>query len=313
MPFALGGIELGGLALAFFAFLLCVGVSYMLVAIGKAIEATSIPVVSSGLASIWRTITNPVVNLLVAATNALWSDVEWWGRGIAWLATTLFADIKADLLWDAGQIDHLFNSVIPNAAKTVAGDSARFVGQEIATLHRDIAEATTAIERAATGDAARALAKAEGFAGTIKASLTKLVAHDLTAAEKFADGALADAKTYTDTAINAIPVPSLAALGGVAAGAFAALEARVIAVEAVASEFESCGVTSCAGPNQLSNLLPALLGLVGYGSIIAFIEQAIRDPHGTEAQYAGQLISLVSGAVSGGADIASELESLIGL
>lgn len=313
MPFALGGIELGGLALAFFAFLLCCGVSYMLVAIGKAIEATSIPVVSSGLASIWRTITQPVVNLLVAATNALWSDVEWWGRGIAWLSTTLFDDIRDAFVWDGQQIDHLFTQVIPNAAKTVEGSAARFANQQITALQRDISDSVTTIEHAASGEALRALAEAEAFAKTIRGDLTKLVAHDVTVAEKYADARLADAKAYVDSAISSIHLPSLESLGAAPAALVGTVAGIGAAVVALTKEFEECAVTNCEGPNQLSSLLPSLLGLVGIGSLVAFLEQAISNPAGVEAQYAAQFAQLASGLVGGGVDIGSYIESVVGL
>jgi hypothetical protein len=286
--------------------LLCIAVSYMLVAIGKAIEATSIPIVSSGLAKIWNTITHPVVSWLVGATDELWSDAEWWMRNISVAFDWMWDDIKGAFATDAAFISHLFISVIPGAAEHAISGAASYVNQEISTLHRDISEATTAIEKAATADAARALAKAEGFAGTIKADLTKIVAHDLTHAETYADNAAAAVKGWAEGAIGAIHIPDitgveagLAALTGTVAGIAAA-------VAAVTTEVETCAVTTCDGPNNLQGLLNGILGLSGLVAFGEFLQQVINDPAGAEAEYAG----IFQGLVGTGTDALDALLSL---
>lgn len=312
MQWALVG-GLGEAGIAALCALLCIAITYMLVSIGKAIEATSIPVVSSGLASIWRTITQPVVSLLVAATDNLWSDAEWWMRNIATAFDWIWDDIKGALATDAGFISHLFNTVIPQAASHVGSVAAGYVNQEIQTLHRDISDATTAIERTASGDAARALAKAEGFAGTIKASLTKLVAHDLTVGERYADTAVAGVKSYVDSEIAKIHLPTLESIGAAPAALVGTVATVGAAVAAITTEFESCAVTSCDGPNNLSGLLKGILGFASLAEIGVFLDKVINDPAGAEAEYAGVFSGIVSPIVAGGGDVWSALEQVLGL
>lgn len=285
----------------------------MLVAIGKAIEATSIPVVSAGLATIWRAITTPVVSLLVSATDNLWSDAEWWMRNVSTAFDWMWDDIKNALATDASFISHLFTTVIPQAASHVAGAAAGYVNQEIQTLHRDIADATTAIERAATGDAARALAKAEGFAGTVKASLTKLVAHDLTVGERYADTAAAKVKSYVDSEIAKIHLPTLESLGAAPAAVVGVAAGAATAIATLAGEFESCAVTSCEGPNNLSGLLKGILGFASLAEVAVFLDKVISDPAGAEAQYADDFIGKIKGVLGTSSDIFTDLESALDL
>lgn len=312
MQWALVG-GLGEAGIAALCALLCIAITYMLVSIGKAIEATSIPVVSSGLASIWRAITNPVVGLLVAATDNLWSDAEWWMRNIATAFDWMWDDIKGALSTDASFIAHLFNTVIPQAASHVAGAAAGYINQEIQTLHRDISDATTAIERVASGDAARALAKAEGFAGTIKASLTKLVAHDLTIGERYADTAIAGVKSYVDSEIAKIHLPTLESLGAAPAAVAGIAAGAATAIATLTAEFESCAVTSCEGPNNLSNLLKGILGFASLAEIGPFLDEVISAPAAAEAKYGGDFITKVQGVIGGGGDVWSALEQVLGL
>lgn len=312
MQWALVG-GLGEAGAAALLALLCIAVSYMLVAIGKAIEATSVPIISSGLAKVWNAITGPVVSWLVGATDELWSDAEWWMRNISVAFDWMWDDIKGAFATDAAFISHLFNTVIPDAAGHAVSSAAGFVNQEISTLHRDIADATTAIERVASGDAARALAKAEGFAGTIKASLTKLVAHDLTIGERYADEKLAEAKAYVDGAIKALPAIPAKLVAGVDYATPAAVGIVAGAVAAIASEFESCAVTSCDGPNNLSSLLKGILGFASLAELGVFLDKVISDPAGAEAEYAGVFSGLASGVISSGTDVWADLEKVLSL
>jgi hypothetical protein len=85
------------------------------------------------------------------------------------------------------------------------------------------------------------------------------------------------------------------------------------AAVAITSEFDSCAVTTCAGPNQLQGLLGSLLGLVGLAEFGAFLEQVITNPAGAEQQYSSLFAGIVTPLVSGGGDVWSAIESVLDL
>lgn len=313
MPFAPLIGEVGGLAAAFLAFLLCVAAAMLIRAIAAVLDAIPLPIVGAWISGAFKAIATPVESWLVGASNELWSDVEFWGRAIAWLGVTLFDDVKNAFVWDGQQIDHLFSTAVPQSALASQASTLSHVNEQLRTLHGDIASATTAIERTESALAARDLAKAEQHASTVKASLTKIAAHDLTHAETYADAAIARFKDYAENAYakaSALPKPLTADIDYATPAAVAIVGT---AVAAITKEFEECGVTSCAGPNQLSSLLPSLLGLVSYGVLLDFITKAISDPTGAEAQYAGQFASLVAPFVNGTGSIVDEIGQAIGL
>lgn len=312
MPFVLAP-EFAAVAAAALLAMLCIAAYKFIQAIGAVLPTFNLGVVKIPIGKWFTSITSPVVSWLVGATNTLWADAGWWMHGIAYIASGFANDVASLFSHVFGQVDHVVTVTIPQALGHAAGSATHFVEQEIGTLHRDIATATTAIEKVASGDAARALAKAEGFAGTVKASLTKLVAHDLTIGERYADQKLAEAKAYVDGAIKALPAIPGKLIAGIDYATPAAVGVVAGAVAAVASEFESCAVTSCDGPNNLSNLLKGILGFASLAEVGVFLEKVINDPAAAEAQYAGVFSGIVSPIVTGGGDVWSDIESVLGL
>lgn len=312
MPFVedlAGDVGLAGAA-AFLA-LLCFGVAYLLAAIGKGIEATHIPLVSSGLASIWRNLTAPVQGWLTGWGASLFRYAEGWLRAGAFLAVGLFDDVIAAVVRQADNIAHLYNEVFPQGVSHAVSQATGYINQEIHAIRGDIADATTTIEKAATADAARALAKAEGFAGTIKSSLTRIVAHDLTVAETYTDTAVAGVKDWAEGAIGAIHIPDISGLEASVAGLIGTVAGVGIAVQAITSEFESCAVTTCDGPNNLSGLLNTLLGFGALADFAAFLESAITDPGGEATTVGAYLQGAVARFVTGGGDVWGAIESVL--
>lgn len=297
MPFEVAA-DFGALATCVLAALLCIAVTYLLKGIAVAIEATSIPIVSSGLASIWRGITNPVVSWLVGATNELWSDAAWWMHGLAWTFTEMFDVVKNALVTAFDYYDHLLTSVIPGAAAQAVRDAGTFTGQQVDAIASDIADATRTIEKVATGDAARALAKAEGVAATVKGDLVRIVAHDLTVGEKYADAEIAKLRGYVDGAIAGIHLPTLESIGAAPAALVGTVAAAAAAVAAITAEYESCAVRTCSGNNNFSNLLQDALGVASFAVFAEWIKGAITDPQGAEATFAGAAQGLYSDADS---------------
>lgn len=334
MPWALGA-GVGEVAAALLLFLLCVAVTYMIKAIAASLAAIPIPIVGRWISGAFTTITNPVVSWLVGASNELWQDAEFWARGIAWLATGLFGDVKSVLNALFGQVDHVVNSVIPGAAAHAQSTANGYTHQEAAAIGRQIATATTKIEGVASADSAQALAKANSHAGTIESHLTRIVAHDLTVAKTYTDhqvsalrraltgeiGAANPALPGEATAIPSgqpapisIPLPSEITALPAAVGAISLdLVGVKAAVAAITSEFESCAVTSCAGPNNLANLLKGILGFASLAEIAVFLSDVINDPAGAERKYAGEFSAIAAPFITGGTDIWGALESVLAL
>lgn len=312
MPFVLAP-ELAAVAAAALLAMFCIAVVYLIRAIASALGTFHVGPINIPIGKWFSAITSPVVSWLVGATNELWADAAWWMHGIAYIATGLFDDVTSAIGHAFGFVDHIVTSTIPQAITHVGGAAAGYVNQAIRTIHTDIASATTAIEHVASGDAARALAKAEGFAGTIKASLTRIVAHDLTTAERYTDGAVADVRTWVDGEIAKIHLPTLESIGAAPAALVGTVAGIAGAVAAVASEFESCAVTSCDGPNNLGNLLKGILGFASLAELGVFLSKVINDPAAAEAEYAGIFTGLVDPFITGGGDIWSALESVLSL
>lgn len=120
-------------------------------------------------------------------------------------------------------------------------------------------------------------------------------------------------KGWAEGAIGAIHIPDIGPLSATVAGLVGTVAGIGAAVAALTSEFESCAVTTCEGPNNLQGLLQTLLGLTSIAAFGAFLEQAISDPSDAVSEYEGQLSSVVSGIVTGGGDIWSAIESALGI
>jgi hypothetical protein len=297
VPFVLAP-ELAAAAAAFLLAMLCIAVVYLIRAIAATLGTFNLGPISVPIGRWFSAITSPVVSWLVGATAELWADAAWWMHGIAYVAVGLFDDVKSALVHAFDTIDHVATVVVPGAAAQAVHDAGTFTGQQIDTITRDIADATTTIEKVATGDAARALAKAEGVAATVKGDLVRIVAHDLTVGEKYADAEIAKLRGYVDGAIAGIHLPTLESIGAAPAALVGTVAAAAAAVAAITAEYESCAVRTCSGNNNFSNLLQDALGVASFAVFAEWIKGAITDPQGAEATFAGAAQGLYSDADS---------------
>lgn len=333
MPEALAPAALFALGLCLW--FMCEAIVYMIRAIAAALGTHHIGPISIPIGKWFTSITSSVVTWLVDATAGLLWPVAGWMIGVPFVLKDLFSGVVGALDTQAGQIAHLYNTAIPEAGQHAQSTAAGYVNTQIAALHTDLRNAIAEIEKAADTDSATALAKAEGHAGTIKASLTKLAAHDVTVAKHYTDTQIAQLRAGADpwpevttAPPGAIPVPRDITLPAPVAvpipnapsltitdttGMATAIAAVGAAVVAITSEFESCAVTSCEGPNNLSNLLNTLLGLAGLADFALFLRDAIDNPAGVESEYADQFKSVIQPLVTGGGDVFSAIESVLGL
>lgn len=305
MPFVLAP-ELAAVAAAALLAMLCIAVVYMIRAIAAALGTLHVGPISLPFGKWFSAITTPVVSWLVGATNELWADVGWWMHGIAYIATGFANDVAGLFSHTLQQVDHVVTVTIPDAAAQALHDARTFTGDAASTITRDIATATRDIEKVASADAARALAKAKSIAHGVESDLTRIVAHDLTTAEHYTDGAVAGVKDWVDGEIAKIHLPTLESIGAAPAALVGTVAGIGAAVAALASEFESCAVTSCAGKNNFGNLLQDALGVSSFVVLAEFIKQAINDPVAAEHIFAGQASGLYH-------DANSLLDSLLAL
>ena len=314
MPWALVG-GLGEAGAAALLALLCIAIVYLLRAIAAVLPRINLVVATVDLGKIFSDITSPVVAWLVGATNELWSDAEWWMRGIAYVATAIFDDVKGALQTDAAFIAHLYNEVIPAAASHAQGTATNFTTQETKAITNDISSVHVTVDRALSRELAQQWVSEQHLTRTTKSALLATIGATLIHAEHYTDtqlhtlarhlqgeiGAAAPRYGAPPVAIPgpvaapvALPSPVPVAVPGIDVGALATtVAATATAVATLTAEFESCAVTSCAGPNTLSSLLNGILGFVSLAEIAAFIAEIINSPAAAERKYAGYFQSLL--------------------
>lgn len=189
-----GGLGEAGTAFALFGVLLIIAT--VITAIGAAIEATSIPVISSGLASIWRGITSPVVNWLNGAANELLADAQWWLRGIGWTLEQMFAGVKDLGSVLTGHIDYLHNTAIPAAAAHAQSTATGYTNSQTITINNEIAAARTDAHNVTTRAAAQQAVKEADAVSSVRSQLTALSADNLIKAQDYADTVRTAAEHY---------------------------------------------------------------------------------------------------------------------
>jgi hypothetical protein len=315
MPFVefLGLADIGAVATAVLLFLLLVAVAYMLESIAKALGSINLGVVTVPIGKWFYGIVHPVVNTLTSWGLGFFQVIEGWLNAAAYTVQGMFADTLSAVNTALDRIDHVITVTIPEATAHAVGGAAGYIESRIGALGREIADATTTIEHATSGEIARDLAKAEGFARTIKGDLVRIAAHDLTVAERFATGvadrAYADAKGLID-ALPAIPRELTAGIDYVTPAALAAVGA---AVAAITTEFEQCAVRTCAGQNNFTSLLKDALGFASLAEIGVFLAKLINDPVGAEAEYGAVFAGIARPLTTGGGDIWQAIESVLSL
>lgn len=312
MPFVLP-VELVAIAASVLLACLCMAVVYLLKGIAAALPRIDFAFVHIDFGKIFLGIVNPVISWLVGATNELWADFEWWMRGIAYITVGLFNDVKSLFASTAANITHIVTNVIPNTITHVGGEAARYANQQVATLERDIATAARDFERVASRDAAQALARAKSLVAGAERDITRVGAHALSTAEAYTDREIAKIRPVVNDITQVITALPRELVAGIDYVTPAALAGTVAAVAAITSEFERCAVKTCAGPNNLNDLLNGILGLAGLAEFGVFLNEVISHPAAAEQEYANVFAGLVTPLIGGGGDIWTAIESVLAI
>ena len=184
------------------------------------------------------------------------------------LVTTALNAAKADV----AEVRQTVNQIVRPALATAQSDLARLdhavfgvIESDVQGLEQTVSSLAKTVE-IALGTGARSIeaeiGAAVGAAGTLAGKALKHAVGTLT-------GDIAD---VAGTASRALDGGVGTLLGTVAATAAAAL--------ALATKLESCAVTKCEGPNNLSGLLNDLAGAADYAALAAFVSSAISNPAG---------------------------------
>lgn len=334
MQWALVG-GFGEAGAAAFCALLLTGAIYLIRAIAAALPKINLGFFTIDLPRYFNAVAQPIESWLVGATNELWADAEWWMRGIGWTLTQMFDGMRDLFEHQAGFIDHIHNAVIPQAGAHALSAAATYANEQSATLRRDISAARADFAKLAQADSDAEYAKAERALATVHHELVAISATGVRTAEKYADREVAKLRDYVNSlphVTGATGAAGAAGTAGVSGGAVAlpdvpailgisdiplslvgAVTAVGTAVVALAKEFDTCAVRSCAGPNNLQNLLNDILGLGELAAFASFLDDAINHPGQVEKEYADKFRSIYETVTGAGGGVVSELEAVLSL
>jgi len=302
--------------------------------LGSLIGKVSIGPVSFNPGAWFKGIAHSIESWAVNAFDSVIAPVGHWLNGIAYDAYHNLSSVLGVLTHLGDQIAHIVNTSIPdaiaaqfanimgivdrdigtvnvkidNAVSSLEGDITTaidhqfanimgIVDSDIGALHvyvdnavsgaeADASQALSTVERTLTGDISTAIQSAEAAAAAAEAALSQ----DISGAIAAADAAVAGLQgviTGDITSVNAL-------IATIAATAATALSVA----QTVAGEFESCAVTTCDGPNNLSNLLNNLLGLATDAEFAAWLAYAISSPKAAGQTFASIGQTLYSDADS---------------
>ncbi|HEY1716209.1 MAG TPA: hypothetical protein VGG07_25150 [Solirubrobacteraceae bacterium] len=297
-----GGLGEAGTAFALFGLLLIVAT--LITAIGAAIEATSIPIVSSGLASIWRGLTGPVVNWLNGAANELLSDAQWWMRGIGWMLTQMFDGVKDAVNAVVGNVEYLYNTAIPAATAHAKSSAAGYTNAQTVTINNEIAAARTDAHNITTKAAAQAAVKEAEAVSTVHRQLVALSADNLIKAQDYADTVQGTAEHYTRTQVDAAARALTGSLGAVEAYLEGLISTRPGATGAT-GKAGTTGATGAAGTTGATGAAGTSAGTGTLAGDIAIPTGAAVPDVSIEDIVAGTAVVSIGAAV---AVIAREFE-----
>lgn len=315
--------------------LLVLGIAALFSAMALAFEHISIPLVGRWIAGAFRALTAPVVNVLGVQATAHAPTLESWLRATSYIGTGLANDIKAVFNLQAQLITYLYREAIPAQGKVATGEATRYVNDQVSTLQHAITAARTDLTHLAAADSTAEYQRAEKSVAGVHRELVAMNATAIRTAEHYADKAIAKlsgelaheiaglrakvgAPSATAPATTAPPVAvpqpvagtDLSTQVGVNTAAIAAVG---VAVAALTREFESCAVTSCSGPNNLSSLLSSILGFASLAEIAAFFSDAISDPAGAAVKYGADIQGLVTPFEHAGGDVWGAIEQVLGI
>lgn len=297
MPFVLAG-DLGLFAAAMLLMLLAIAVSYLVRAIAAALPRIDFAFVHIDFGAIFLAVAQPVASWLTTAALNLFHTAEAWMRAIAYTFVGLFDEVKNAIGTLFSHVDHVVGTTIPQAISHATGHAAAYVDQEIAALRREITNSASTFATDIGKAGAKELAKSEALVKSAGAAAVVIGAKAISTSEDYADAEIAKLKAYVDGAIGAIHLPNLESIGAAPAALVGTVAGVAAAVAAITSEFESCAVTSCDGPNNLSNLLNGILGFAGLAELGAFLADVINNPASAEQEYASVLQGLIGAGTS---------------
>lgn len=221
-----------------------------------------------------------------AASNALQDAHNFTTTAVKALGTTLTSDLST--VWNA---IHPLETAI---AVTLPDDITK-----VAT------NAASALRAATQAEAAALTSEATKLEGQIQAAIAT-GASALAAGLAAQQHALTSAVATIDNTIQ-IEEANLNALSGVVDITLPASIAAIASqVAAITTEYEDCAVTSCDGPNNISNVLKGLWSAFSIAGELGFLAAAIEDPKGT----ALAIDSALNGAATVGKDTLDTLLAL---
>jgi hypothetical protein len=204
------------------------------------------------------------------------------------------------------------NTLVDNLTSRLAGDEATLNQLAVltsTTLPSEITASQAAAEAAANNDVATAVQTLTGDIADAQTALQTALSNDDLALAAQITGNIDNLQTQLDTVVakqqlDEAQIGTLTNLDTIAIPA--AIAAVATSVAAITTEYDDCAVTTCDGPNNISNLLSKLLGLGGEAELLAFLAAAIHDPGGEAEAFA----SVASGIYTTGHALIDDLLSL---
>lgn len=217
--------------------------------------------VTNDLSQVWSSI-NP---LQIAVSTTLPGLIEQEAQTQAAATTAVATTAQANLVTATQNLQTNLNQVQTGLQNSIAAASAAAAALAAADL--------TTAEGVATATAAQATITAENVSQTA-----------LTFQAEALQGQIDQNRQAIDT-LQATETISLPQVYGITSPGTIAIPVAVAAlateVVSIASEIESCMITSCDGPNSLVNQLSKLSGLFSTAGELSFLAAAIKDPQGT--------------------------------
>lgn len=221
----------------------------------------------------------------------------------------LSTDVTNDLaqVWDSiNPLQTAVSVTLPALIEQEAASQAAATASAAATAHAELVTATqnlqqnlnnvqTGLQQSIAAASAAAAALAAADLNTAEGVSAAQAAQATITAEKEAQIQLTvtaesiqqqiDRNTQQIDSLEATQTISLPQIYGLTSPgtitvplAVAALATEVVSI---ASEIESCMITSCDGPNSLQNNLTRLAGLFSAAGELSFVAAAVKDPQGT--------------------------------
>ena len=334
MPFALAA-DVGFLAIGVILFLLCVGGNYLIEGIAAKLPAASFLGFTLDLGAVFRKITLPVVAFITTIGVLHFKQVENWLRGIGYtLIQTVFGQVQVANT-HAGQIAHLHNVTIPDAASAAVATAHGYTATQVQGVRDQVHVAQLTWEQAHSYADAVDYINLERTAPSVAHAELALNARTLIASEAHAQDLHDQLKSYVDAQVIglrgwvdagvgarvqgvegaiAIPrfVPGAPAIP-VEAITDGTITAVGVAVAVIAAKIVDCLVSSCAGNNNFKQLLQDALGLVALADFAVFLQQLVENPAGTVAGIAGTVGPIVHGGEKTASDVWGDIEAVLGL